>query len=212
MIEQLSMIYAERLFPVIHDWGAGSLAEYRAELIPAAFGRILEVGVGSGLNLVHYDPARVREVVGIDPSQGMLRRAVRRRAGITVPVLLVRAEAEQLPFPAESFDSAVATLVFCTIPDPRAALAELARLLKPGGAFFFLEHVASDHPAIRRWQRRLNPLWRRLAVGCHLDRETGATISEAGFTFDRLEVGPSRRWAPPVVRTLAVGIARKKPE
>jgi ubiquinone/menaquinone biosynthesis C-methylase UbiE len=164
------------------------LASYRQRTIGAARGRVLEIGVGSGLNLPLYGAA-IDLVCGIDPSPELLSRAGKRLADAPVPVSLVRASAEQLPFPEVVFDTLVMTWTLCSIPNPSAALAEMRRVLKPGGHLLFVEHGMSPEPRVIRWQRRLTPCWKRIGGGCHLDRKMDDLIRAAGFRVDALETG-----------------------
>jgi ubiquinone/menaquinone biosynthesis C-methylase UbiE len=164
------------------------LASYRQRTIGAARGRVLEIGVGSGLNLPLYGAA-VELACGVDPSPELLGRAGKRIADAPVPVLLVRASAEQLPFPEAVFDTLVMTWTLCSIPNPSAALAEMRRVLKPGGHLLFVEHGMSPEPRVIRWQRRLTPCWKRIGGGCHLDRKMDDLIRAAGFRVDALETG-----------------------
>ena len=129
----------------------------RERWVPQAAGEVLEVGVGSGLNLAFYDPARVHAVVGIDPSPELLARAGSRAEGAPVPVTLVLAAAEQLPFAAARFDSAIVTYTLCSVVDPVRALAEVRRVLRPGAPLYFVEHGRSDRARTRAWQARLTP-------------------------------------------------------
>jgi ubiquinone/menaquinone biosynthesis C-methylase UbiE len=162
------------------------LASYRQRVIGATRGRVLEIGVGSGLNLPLYGPA-VERVYGIDPSQELLDRARKQMAG--VPVLLVRTSAEQLPFADAAFDTFVMTWTLCSIRNPTGALREMRRVLKPGGRLRFVEHGLSPEPRIIRWQRRITPCWKRIGGGCHLDRKMDDLIRAAGFRVDLLEAG-----------------------
>jgi ubiquinone/menaquinone biosynthesis C-methylase UbiE len=161
------------------------MEDYRRGLVPGARGRVLEVGVGSGMNLPFY-AADVREVVGVDPSQELLEMARRRAAGAGRPVTLTRASATSLPLDDASFDTIVMTWTLCTIPDPLAALGEMRRVLRPGGALLFVEHGLSPDPAVARWQHRLTPLWRRFTGGCHLDRKMDDLVRAAGFALPEL--------------------------
>lgn len=142
----------------------------------AATGRVLELGVGTGLNLPHYTSAD--EVVGVEPDPHMLARARRRADAAPCPVRLVEADAESLPFADGEFDTAVFALSLCTIPDARAALAEARRVLAPEGRLIFLEHVRAERPWAASLQERVAPAWRHVAGGCNLDRDTVATIAE----------------------------------
>lgn len=153
------------------------LGPIRRELLRDLQGEVLEIGAGTGANLPHYSPG-VR-VVAAEPDPFMLRRGRERPSSL--PVEWVQASAESLPFPDGRFDAAVATLVLCSVNDPVQALTELRRVLRPGGRLRFLEHVASETPGWRRFQKALTPLWKRLAAGCHLDRDTLAFMAEAGF-------------------------------
>ena len=164
------------------------LAGFRQSTIEAARGRVLEIGIGSGLNLPLYGAA-ADWVCGIDPSPALLRRAGERMADARVPVSLVLASAEQLPFAEASFDTVVMTWTLCSIPDPGAALDQMRRVLKPGGRLLFVEHGLSPEPRIMRWQRRLTPYWKRIGGGCHLDRKMDELIRAAGFRLDALEAG-----------------------
>jgi ubiquinone/menaquinone biosynthesis C-methylase UbiE len=158
-----------------------------------ARGRVLELGVGTGSNLAYYPP-EVTDVVGIDPHDAVLDRAALEaerleRDGHPYRIRLHRGNAERLPYDDESYDTVVAFLTLCTIPDYRAAAREAHRVLRPDGTLLVMEHVkAADGTALARWQRRLDPVWTRLAVGCHLDRDTGDALRAAGFT------GPLERY------------------
>jgi ubiquinone/menaquinone biosynthesis C-methylase UbiE len=162
-----------------------ALRPFRQRVIDAAQGRVLEVGIGSGLNLPLYGAA-VRTVIGLEPSPELLRMARDRAATAPVPVELLRASAETMPLDTASIDTVVMTWTLCTIPEPRRALAELRRVLKPGGALLFIEHGRAPEPGVARWQDRLDPLWRRAAGGCHLNRKIDDLISGSGFRIDAL--------------------------
>jgi ubiquinone/menaquinone biosynthesis C-methylase UbiE len=146
---------------------------------------VLEIGIGSGLNLPLYGPA-VDTVIGLEPSPELLRMARDRAATARVPVQLLEASAEAVPLDTASIDTVVMTWTLCTIPDPHSALAELRRVLKPGGALLFVEHGRAPELGVARWQDRLDPLWRRIAGGCHLNREIDTLIAGSGFRIDAL--------------------------
>ena len=163
------------------------LDPYRQRTIETAQGLVLEVGVGSGLNLPLYGPA-VTRVVGLDPSPELLRLASKRAAEVVIPVSLLRASAEHLPLSDSVFDTIVMTWTLCSIPNPMAALTEMRRVLRPGGRLIFVEHGLSPEVSTARWQHRLTPYWKRISGGCHLDRKTDDLIRAAGFQIDAIEM------------------------
>jgi ubiquinone/menaquinone biosynthesis C-methylase UbiE len=164
------------------------LAPYRRQAIASARGFVLEIGVGSGLNLPLYSSA-VERVCAIDPSPGLLDLARKRIADAAVPVSLLRASAEQLPFADAMFDTVVTTWTLCSIPDPVAGLIEMRRVLTPGGHLVFVEHGLSPELRVARWQRRLTPCWGSISGGCHLDRKMDDLVRAAGFCLDAIETG-----------------------
>lgn len=162
------------------------LEQYRKQAIAGARGVVLEIGVGSGLNLALYGPA-VERVCAIDPAPELLRLANQRIGQAVVPVSLVQASAERLPFADAVFDTVVMTWTLCSIVDPVAALIEMRRVLKRQACLLFVEHGLSSDYRVARWQHGLTPGWRRLAGGCHLDRRIDELIRAAGFRLDALE-------------------------
>jgi len=164
------------------------LDDYRQRTIETARGLVLEVGVGSGLNLPLYGSA-VTRVVGLDPSPELLRLASNRTADAVVPVSLLRGSAEHVPFRDAVFDAIVITWTLCSIPNPIAALTEMRRVLRPGGRLIFVEHGLSPEIRTARWQRRLTPYWKHFSGGCHLDRQMDDLIRSAGFEIDAVETG-----------------------
>lgn len=163
-------------------------AAERAQLVPHARGDVLEIGIGSALNLPHYG-AEVRSLTGVDPSVELWRIGRRRRPARGFPVRYVAASAEALPLAAASVDTVVSTWTLCSVPDLTAALAELRRVLRPGGRVVFIEHGRAPEPGVRAWQDRLTPAWRRIAGGCHLNRPIDALLEDAGFRPVALERG-----------------------
>jgi len=163
-------------------------SRYRARVVPAARGRVLEMGIGSGLNLRFYG-GDVTAVVGVDPSPEMLRLARPKAAAAPFPVELVNRAGETLPFDDAGFDSVVTTWTLCTIGEPLRALAEMRRVLKPDGELLFVEHGRSPDRGVEAWQDRLNPLWRRIGGGCNLNRRIDELVRAAGFRVARLETG-----------------------
>jgi ubiquinone/menaquinone biosynthesis C-methylase UbiE len=193
----------DRFNKIAEDAG---LRDKRRALLARAQGRTLEIGAGTGVNVELY-PDSVTELVLTEPDGHMRRQLERKLAALGRPAEVVNASGERLPFPDASIDTAVATLVFCTIPDPQVALAEATRVLKPGGRLLFLEHVRSDEPKTARWQDRLERPWGWFGRGCHPNRDTLATIEASGLEVAEVERGRIPK-APPIVRLLIVGEAR----
>jgi ubiquinone/menaquinone biosynthesis C-methylase UbiE len=162
-----------------------ALLPFRQRVIGAAEGLVLEVGIGSGLNLPLYGPS-VRTVIGLEPSPELLRMARGRASSASVAVELLEASAEAVPLDDASIDTVVTTWTLCTIPDAQRALAELRRVLKPGGKLLFVEHGRAPEPGVARWQDRLDPIWRRVAGGCHLNRKIDDLIAGNGFRIEAL--------------------------
>ena len=191
-------LWADRVLPGLIEKAcrSGEILEERQRWVPRAHGRVLELGVGTGLNLAFYDPTRVEQVVAIDPSAALLARAQARATAAPVPVELRAANAEALPFAAASFDSVLVTYSLCSVDQLGAALAETRRVVRPGGEVIFVEHGRAPDPGPRRWQRWLTPAWRRIGGGCRLDRDIAAAFLDSGFSLPELETayGAGRRW------------------
>lgn len=183
-------LYQRYLLPrILHlSMKSRDITRWRAQIIPAARGRVLEIGIGSGLNLPFYG-AEVTELAAVDPSRELLRLAGRAAAQTDFEVDLRAQSAERLPFDEAGFDCLVTTWTLCSIPDVSAALADMRRVLKPDGRLIFIEHGSSPEPRVRRWQDRLNPLWNRCAGGCNLNRDIESLIGRAGFRITELETG-----------------------
>lgn len=182
-------LYADRIVPRLTHFacGSGRIRAERAKIVPVAEGVIVEIGIGSGHNLSFYRPDRVRQVIGVEPQPEMLRLGAQTFAGAPVPVELRQGTAEDLPLDDDSADTAVVTFTLCSVADTAQALSELRRVLKPTGRMLVLEHGLSEDLGVARWQRRLDPLWTRLAAGCHINRPTVGMIEAAGFAFERVE-------------------------
>jgi ubiquinone/menaquinone biosynthesis C-methylase UbiE len=183
------------------------LREKRRALLARAQGRTLEIGAGTGINLELY-PESVTELVLTEPDPHMRRQLESKLAALGRSAEVVEAGGEVLPFPDASIDTAVATLVFCTIPDPNAALDEIARVLKPGGRLLFLEHVRADDPRTARWQDRLERPWGWFGRGCHPNRDTLAIMESSGLEVAGVERDRMPK-APPIVRPMILGEARR---
>ncbi len=169
--------------------GAPQIMKKRSQIVPAAEGRVLEVGFGAGPNLEFYDPLKVERLFALEPSEGMRRKAVGAIAAAPVPVEVIDLSAEAIPLEDASMDTVVLTYTACTIPDVNAALAEMRRVLKPGGRFLFSEHGRAPDAGVYKWQRRIEPVWKPIAGGCHLTRQIDDLITGAGFSIDRMEAG-----------------------
>lgn len=165
-----------------------NLTAYRSRVIPAAEGRVLEIGIGSGLNLPFYSP-NVQDVIGLEPSPKLLGMARRAKRSGTTAVEFVESSAEKIPLESAAIDTVVTTWTLCSIPDVSGALGEMRRVLKPGGRLLFVEHGRAPDPRVVQWQDRLTPIWKCVGGGCHLNRAIGTLIEDAGFRFDRLERG-----------------------
>jgi SAM-dependent methyltransferase len=202
--------FGSRLRAALHDrlnarferrFGAGM----RSRQLAGARGRVLEIGAGTGASLPHY-PEAVRELVLSEPDGALLRRASRRHARGARAATLLRAPAEELPFPDASFDTVTCTAVLCSVPDQGEALAEIRRVLRPGGQLLFTEHVLAADPVRARWQDRLERPWGAIAGGCHPNRDTGAAIARAGFEVEITERG-ELPMVPRLVRPYIMGRA-----
>jgi ubiquinone/menaquinone biosynthesis C-methylase UbiE len=158
---------------------------FRRRVIGAAEGRVLEIGIGSGLNLPLYGPG-VRSVIGLEPSPELLRMARTRASAASTPIEFLNASAEVMPLDDGSIDTVVTTWTLCTIPQATQALAEMRRVLKPSGMLLFVEHGRAPEPGVARWQDRLDPLWSRIAGGCHLNRKIDDLIAGGGFRIASL--------------------------
>jgi ubiquinone/menaquinone biosynthesis C-methylase UbiE len=181
--------YENHILPRVIDLACGArpIQKQRQKVVPEAQGRVLEVGMGPALNLPFYDPDRVELVWGLEPSEGMRRKAAPRLAGARFPVEWLDLPGEQIPLDDDSADTVLLTYTLCTIPDFRAALAQMRRVLKPGGKLLFSEHGAAPDAGVRIWQDRIDPLWTRVAGGCHINREVPKLLEEAGFVVQQLD-------------------------
>ncbi len=182
-------LYAKYIWPLLIDVGMRNkdTSRLRAAWIPHARGDVLEIGIGSGLNLPYYSP-EVQRVYGVDPSLELQRMARKRAAAGRLPVEFLAQSAEQpLPLPNASIDTVVVTWTLCSIPDVSPALQQMHRVLKPSGRLIFLEHGRATDPRVVAWQDRLTPLWKRFTGGCHLNRKVDELIAAAGFRITELK-------------------------
>lgn len=181
--------YEQHVLPYLLDFACGikPVRRQRRKVVPLAQGQVLEIGIGTGLNLEYYDKTRIRKIVGLDPGLEMHHLAQKRVAKSGLPVELVGLSAEEIPFDASTFDTVLVTYSLCTIADPVAALKEMRRVLKAGGKLIFCEHGLAPDPAVRRWQDRLTPLWSKIAGGCQLNRDIPALLQAAGFRCQDME-------------------------
>lgn len=188
-------LYSEILFPWLLDKALAhpNIMRRRHALVSGATGEVLEIGFGSGATLPFYDPAKVSSLTVVEPSDGMNRRAAVHLAASPVPIRSVPGAGEKLPFADASFDTVVCCLTLCSVSDVGQVLAEVKRVLKPGGQFLFLEHVLSDDPDRQRWQQRLNPIQRVVGVGCNLNRPSAQLVRDAGFVLEPMPVQEEER-------------------
>ncbi len=180
-------LYADKIVPWLQDkLESREMGKQRALALEGVSGDVLEIGLGTGANLPYYGE-RVRSLTAVEPSAGMRARAERRAKEAGRTLRLTQHSGGQLPFEDARFDAVVITLVLCTVEDVRAVLREVLRVLRPGGKFHFLEHVASPDPRVRKWQDRLNSIWKAVGCGCNLNRDTERAIRSAGFAVDKLD-------------------------
>lgn len=191
-------LYSRYVLPRLVHLACGTrpAMRQRRKVVPEARGRVLEIGLGSGLNLPIYDPARVERVFGLEPAPEMTRIADARVAEAPFEVEIVHAGAEEIPLESASVDTVLVTYTLCTIPDATAAVREMARVLAPSGRLLFCEHGAAPDADVLKWQNRLDGIWGRLAGGCHLNRDIPALLTEGGFSLEKLETMYIPGWRP----------------
>jgi len=196
-----------RLYDPFLWWGEKSgLSKKRDRLLEAASGEVLEIGAGTGLNLNHYPPGLERLVLS-EPEQHKADLLLKKAADLEIEAEFVRASAETLPFEDDSFDTVVATLVFCTVGDPETAIAEVRRVLRPGGKWLLLEHIRSDRPRVGRIQDTIARPWAAVADGCQCNRPTIRMIESGGFQVEIKSVA-DKTLMPPVARPIVAGVAQ----
>ncbi|MCB1677300.1 MAG: methyltransferase domain-containing protein [Halioglobus sp.] len=161
----------------------------RAKVVPQAAGTVLEIGIGTGLNLPFYDASRVQRVIGLDPSEKSWELAGKRAAHLGFEVEFIGLPGEQIPLQDDSVDTVLVTFALCTIPDPVAALHGMARVLRPGGRLLFCEHGRAPDERVQRWQNRIDPWWTRFTGGCHLNRDIPQLLRQGGFEVCAMDTG-----------------------
>lgn len=178
--------YERNVLPWLIELACGTSAvnKQRMKVVPQAQGQVLEIGLGTGLNLPFYDAGRVRGIVGVESSLKMHHLAMKRSRAARMPVEIVGVNAERLPLADGGFDTVVCTYTLCTIPNPLAALREVRRVLAPGGRLLFSEHGRAPDENVRKWQARLQPIWGKFSGGCQLGRDIPAMLREAGFELE----------------------------
>ena len=185
--------YHEHILPqlIAFTCSQPQVMKKRSQVVPAAEGRVLEVGFGSGTNLEFYDPVRVERLFALEPSRGMRRKAQGAVDRSPLDIEWLDLPGEEIPLDDASVDTVVLTYTACTIPDVEAALAQMRRVLKPGGKLLFSEHGQAPDPGVAKWQRRIEPVWKPIAGGCHLTGKPDALIAQAGF-----RIAPDARRCP----------------
>jgi len=178
-------IYEKYFLPKLLDFCCGmeGFQNKRSQVVPMAYGKVLEIGIGSGLNFDYYNFNNVTEVVGVDPAVSSVAMAKSRAEKFNSKISFIETSAEVIDLESSTFDSVVIGYSLCTIPEPLKALAEAHRLLKPDGSLFFMEHGLAPEPHIQKWQNRITPAWKKIAGGCNLDRDIEKLIKSGGFKF-----------------------------
>lgn len=185
----MASFYERRILPALLTRACSSppMMKQRAKIVPLATGRVLELGIGMGLNLSLYDPSTVESVTGVDPAPELRAIAEAAPRDPRLKVSVADGTAEALPFQDGAFDTVVCTFTLCSVHNPAKALAEARRVLKPGGRFLFCEHGLAPDAGVAKWQRRVEPVWKRLAGGCHLTRPIADAIGASGFRMERVQ-------------------------
>lgn len=180
--------YKNHLLPKLTHWvcARNTFDFQRKKVVPLARGKILEIGMGSGLNLPFYKPSQVEHLYGLEPSEALRKMAQKNAAGLPFPVGFIGLPGEEIPLETHSLDTVLVTYTLCTIPDIHQALSQMRRVLKPGGRLIFCEHGLAPDPGIRKWQDRLNPVWNRLSGGCNVNRHISDLITQNGFAIQTM--------------------------
>lgn len=182
-------LYDKYILPCCLDkaCSVGPIHKQRAKVVPHAVGTVLEIGIGSGLNLPYYDASKVDKIIGVDPDDHIWKRSAKNRAKCDIEIERMGLSGEDIPMDDNLADTVVVTYSLCTIPDPVKALHEMARILKPGGKILFTEHGKAPDAKVAKWQSRIDPFWSKIAGGCHSGRDIPALFKEAGLTLESLD-------------------------
>jgi ubiquinone/menaquinone biosynthesis C-methylase UbiE len=200
--------YERKILPLLIDSACSQppMTNLRSRYVSQAAGKVLEIGIGSGLNLSHYGCA-VESITGVDPAEALTQKARQRADRIRADVAVIGVSGESIPVRSETFDTVVCTWTLCSIPDPQAAIAEMYRALKPDGKLIFVEHGQSPEPKISKWQQRIEPYWKVVAGGCHLTRRIDDLVTAGGFEIKSFESGYQK--GPKIAAFMMHGIATR---
>lgn len=181
--------YAKHILPACLDMACGvkPITKQREKVVAHAEGLVLEIGIGSGQNLPFYNADKVTKIIGVDPDEHIWKKSAKRREACPIPVERIGLSGEDIPLEKNLVDSVVVTYSLCTIPDPVKALGEMKRILKPGGRIYFTEHGQAPDEKVKRWQDRIDPIWKKIAGGCHSGRDIPAYFKEADLKIDGLQ-------------------------
>jgi ubiquinone/menaquinone biosynthesis C-methylase UbiE len=203
--------YTKYLLPKAVHFVCGTkrIMKQRKKVVSLAEGRVLEVGIGSGLNLPFYDPAKVERVWGLDPSVELWALAEKTAAQVEFNVEFINGDAQAIPLDGRSVDNVLVTYTLCTVADVLPVLEEIRRVLKPDGHLIFCEHGAAPDAAVRRWQNRLNPIWQRIAGGCSLNLPIPSLLEQAGFKIRKMDTMYLPGWKPATFNYWGAAVSAK---
>jgi len=181
--------YARHILPHGLDLACGTkpTRKQREKVVPHAEGVVLEIGIGSGQNLPHYNPSKVTKIIGVDPDDHIWKRSARRREACPIEIERIGLSGEETPLENNLADTVVVTYSLCTIPDPVKALGEMKRILKPGGKILFSEHGKAPDASVHKWQNRIDPIWSKIAGGCHSGRDIPDLFKQADLKLEDLQ-------------------------
>jgi len=199
--------YTRNILPRLIEAGCSQplLMKLRAQYVPQAQGKVLEIGIGTGLNLQYYDTDSV-ELTGLDPAEELTGHAKERARELELPISMLGVSGESIPSEDKTYDALVCTWTLCSIPNVESALKEMHRVVKPGGKLFFIEHGQAPDASVKRWQHRIEPVWKKIAGGCHLTRKADELISDAGFNITETDSGylPGPKFAAYMTHGIAI--------